>query len=116
MAERAITDYAGIMADAGFPLNHDLLREIAQSIVNEQGRRQRSQGGTNVGTGSRPTQRLQRQGAIPPPSASDPATTNPHIHIVGANWVDRFLNCNSGFKKVYIRYEERARKAATNDC
>lgn len=67
-------------------------------------------------TGLRRTQRLQRQGAIPPPSASDPATTNSHIHIVGANWVDRFLNRNSGFKKVYIRYQESARKAATNDA
>ena len=36
-------------------------------------------------------------------------------HIVGVNWVDRFLDHNSGFKKIYIRYQERARAAATND-
>jgi len=45
-------------------------------------------------------------------------TTRPniflHIHIVGMHWVDRFLDRNPGFKKVHIRYQERARAAATN--
>ena len=29
--------------------------------------------------------------------------------------MDRFLDRNSGFKKIYIRYQERVRAAATND-
>jgi len=33
--EKAIADHVGMMADAGFPLNHTLLRQIAQDIVNE---------------------------------------------------------------------------------
>jgi len=28
------------------------------------------------------------------------------IHAVGINWVDKFLDCNPGFKKAYIRYQE----------
>jgi len=33
--ERAIAEHAGIMADLGFPLNPELLRGIAQHIMNE---------------------------------------------------------------------------------
>jgi len=33
--ENAIAEYAGIMADAGFLLIPDLLRQIAQEIINE---------------------------------------------------------------------------------
>lgn len=33
--EKAIAEHAGVMADAGFPLNHELVRGIAQYIVNE---------------------------------------------------------------------------------
>jgi len=57
--ETAIAEYASIMADAGFPLSHDLLRQIAQGIINEREMPQHGQ--------------------------------------------------------VYIRYQERARAAATND-
>jgi len=49
-------------------------------------------------------QRLQRQGAVPSST----------IHTVGNHWVNRFLDRNLGFKKVYICYQERARAAATN--
>jgi len=33
--EAAIADYAGIMADAEFPLTPEFLRHIVQGIVNE---------------------------------------------------------------------------------
>ena len=94
--ERAIVEYAGTMADVGFPLTSDMLRQIAQGLINERETSQRSQGGR------------QRQGVIPS-SSSNP------IHTIGIHWVTRFLDRNPGFKKVYIRYQERARAAATND-
>jgi len=117
--ERAIADHAGIMADLGFPLNLELLRGIAQQMINDRHMMQQGQGGGI--TGPKPTttnphlrweKRLQQQGII----AS--TTTNCHttpLHVIGNHWVDRFLNCNSGFKKIYIRYQERARAAACND-
>lgn len=37
------------------------------------------------------------------------------LHIVGIHWVDHFLKRNTGFKKVYIRYQERARAVASED-
>jgi len=43
--ENAIAEYAGIMADAGFPLSPDLLRQIAQRIINEREMSQHGQGG-----------------------------------------------------------------------
>ena len=119
--EKAIADYAGLMADAGFPLNPDLLRQIAQGIINERQIPQQGQGGGIVGcqestnTRDKRKYRLERQGAIPPPSTNDPSTSNLPIHFIGVHWVDRFLNRNPGFKKVYIRYQERQRAAATND-
>ncbi|KAF8424802.1 hypothetical protein BGX38DRAFT_1279335 [Terfezia claveryi] len=125
--EKAIADYAGVMADAGFPLNPDLLQQIVQGIVNERQIPQQSQGGGIVGPQQlaikphdQRNQRIQRQGTIPAStstsaSASTSASTTPPIHIVGIHWVDRFLERNLGFKKVYIQYQERARAAATND-
>ena len=75
--ERALADYMGIMADVGFPLSHNLLRQIAQDLIDE------------------------RQGSKP--------------HTIGINWINRFLTRNPGFKKSYLRYQERARAAASND-
>ena len=104
------------MADAGFPLNYTLLQQIAQGMVNERQITQKGQGGGILGPREstnnprdRRNQRLQQQGA--PHLVQTPLKT----HIVGVNWVDRFLDCNPGFKKIYIRYQERARAAATND-
>ena len=77
--ERAIGDYIGMMSDVGFPLNHDLVRQIVQDIIN-----------SRVGASESP-------------------------HIVGMNWVNRFLDRNPEFKKTYVRYQERARVAASND-
>ena len=37
------------------------------------------------------------------------------IHVIGSHWVDRFLARNSQFHKRFIRYQERARQAASND-
>ena len=73
--EKAVAEYIGIMADVGFPLNHQLLRQIVQDIVNS------------------------RQGD----------------HIVGIIWVNRFLKRNPEFKKSFVRFQERARTAASND-
>ena len=87
--ERAIAEYIGTMADVGFPLSKDLVRQIAQDIVNERQIPQRSKGGPSL----------------------DPES----VHTVGINWVNRFLERNIGLKKIYIRYQERARAAASND-
>ena len=114
--EKAIADYAGIMANAGFPLNPDLLWQIAQGIVNERQISQHGQRGVlQVHNNLRDQRnlRLQRHGAIITPDNT--TSTRPPIHIVGIHWVDRFLEWDSGFKKFYIRYQERARAAATND-
>jgi len=43
--EKAIAEYAGTMADAGFPLTPDMLRQITQELINERETPQRSQGG-----------------------------------------------------------------------
>lgn len=75
--EKAMGEYIGMMADVGFPLNHDRLRQIVQDIIN-----------------SRQTD---------------------NTHIVGVNWVNRFLDRNPAFKKTYVRYQQRARVAASND-
>ena len=42
-------------------------------------------------------------------------STPPPIHTVGIHWVDRFLGRNKGFKKTYVRFQERARAAASSD-
>jgi len=109
--EHAIAEYAGIMADAGFPLSPNLLWQIAQGIINEREMSQHGQRGGIIGPRESSTkiwdkrnQRLQQQGAVPSST----------IHTVGNYWVNRFLDRNPGFKKVYIRYQERARAAATN--
>ena len=34
---------------------------------------------------------------------------------MGVHWVDRFLSRNADFRKRYTWYQERARKAASND-
>ena len=123
MEEQAIADYTGIIANAGLPLYHDLLRQIAQSIVHERDILQGGQGGCKVDAAGRPTQRPHRQGAIRSlasptlasfPAGSDPAA-NPHIHIISANWADQVLTRNLGFKNVHIHYQESVRTAATTE-
>lgn len=89
--EQAIADHVGNMADCGFPLTHALLRQIAQDMVNL---RDIHQAKLQDGRTTTPT---------------------PSTHIVGQQWVDRFLKRNDGFKRTYIRYQERARAAASNN-
>ena len=98
--EKAIADHCGVMADLGFPVSHDLLRKIAQDMVNS-----RNQPPTGKGKG---------KGAV----KSHIQTLNGQnfeVHTVGVHWVDRFLRRNPRFKKRYVRYQERARQAASND-
>ena len=45
----AVAEYAGIMADAGFPLSPNLLWQIAQGIINEREISQHGQGGGIIG-------------------------------------------------------------------
>ena len=61
--EKAIANYVGMMSDVGFPLRQDLLRKIAQDILNER--------------------------HISQPEGSTP-------HVIGGNWVSRFLDRNPG--------------------
>ena len=54
------------------------------------------------------------QGGILVNQASNSGVTSV-VHTVGVHWVDRFLARNPEFKKRYIRYQDRARKAASSD-
>ena len=94
--ERAIGRHCGIMADRGFPVSHDLLRKLAQDMLNSRKQPPKTKGGILVNQCS----------------TSD---TDSEIHTIGVHWVDRFLSRNPQFKKRYIRYQERARKAASSD-
>lgn len=86
--EKAIAEHIGTMADCGFPLNHALLSQIVQDMVNMR----------NI---------LQK-------GKSD-STESSSSYVVDAKWVNWFLERNSGFKKTYVKYQERARAAASND-
>ena len=105
--ERAISEHCGVMADIGFPVTKDLLQRMAQDMLNS--RQQPPKGYKGEGGSSGKT--LQTMGDRIHRSTS----SNPAIHTIGAHWVDRFLKRNPTFKKQYIRYQERARKAAEND-
>ena len=83
------------MADHGFPVSHDILKKIAQDMLN-----------------------LRKQPPKGKGKASASASTeseDQEVHIIGMHWVKRFLRRNPRFKKQYVRYQERARKAASND-
>lgn len=120
--EKAIAEHCGVMADLGFPVTKDVLQRIAQDMLNSRNQPSKGKGDLKVSSNSslassssslpsgkaqivtdRRANQIRRQGA-----SSD-------IHVVGAHWVDRFLKRNSKFKKQYVRYQERARKAAEND-
>ena len=89
--DKAIAEHIGTMADCGFPLTRTLLRQIAQDMV-------------NFGD-------IKRQNRANDSSNGSPSSP----HIVGKQWVDRFLERNDGFKRTYIRYQERAWVAASNN-
>ena len=84
------------MADLGFPLSHELLKKIAQDMLNSRKQPPKIKGGILV------NQFFTKQ-------------ANSEIHTLGVHWVDRFLSRNLEFRKRYTRYQERARKAASND-
>ena len=112
--ERAIASYAGIMADANFPLSPELLRQIAQAIVNE---RQIPQQG-HPPASSNPSSSASNLGLFtmdPASSTSNPLDLPPPIHTIGIHWVDSFPESNLGFKKIYSCSQERALAAAMND-
>ena len=94
--ERAIADHCGTMADFGFPISHDLLHKLAQDMLNSRKQPPKMKGGIVVNQ---------------PPASG----VNSVVHTLSLNWVDRFLARNQEFKKGYIRYQERARKAASSD-
>ena len=93
--EKAIADHCGVMADLGFPVSHDLLQKIAQDMINSRNQPSKTKGGILVDQ-------------CPTPADSE-------VHTIGAHWVDRFLRRNPAFKKRYIGFQERARKAASGD-
>ena len=101
--ERAIAEHCGTMADLGFPVSHDMLQQIAQDMLNS---RNQPPKGSSIGKGN---------GMSKGHSSSEPLAKDLGVHIVGVHWVDRFLRRNPEFKKRYVRYQERARKAASND-
>ena len=96
--ERAIAEHCGAMANLGFPVSHDLLQKLAQDMLNSRKQPSKTHSGIVVNQSSNPQ-----------------ASASEEVHVIGAHWVDRFLSRNSEFKKRYIRYQERSRKAASND-
>ena len=101
--ERVIAEHCGAMADLGFLVSHDMLQQIAQDMLNS---RNQPPKGSSIGKGN---------GMSKGHSSSEPLAKDLGVHIVGVHWVDRFLWRNPEFKKRYVRYQERARKAASND-
>jgi len=97
----AIAGYAGIMADTGFPLSPNLLWQITQGIINEREMPQHRQGGGIIGPRKSSTKLRDKQNQCLQQQGTVPSST---IHTVGNHWVNRFLDYNSGFKKVYIHY------------
>ena len=81
--ERAIADHCGVMADLGFPISHDLLRKLAQDMLNSRNQPPKMQGGILVNQFS---------------SLRDKSK----VHTIGMHWVDRFLARNAEWKKRYI--------------
>lgn len=49
------------------------------------------------------------QHSVPSPTASP-------LHIIGVNWVTRFLNRNTVFEKICIRYQERIKGTKLQAC
>ena len=94
--ERAIAEHCGAMADLGFPISHDLLQKLAQDLLNSRKQPPKTKGGILV---NQPV---------------DPGA-DAEVHTIGVHWVDRFLSRNPEFKKRYIRYQDRSRKAASSD-
>ena len=109
------------MADTGFSLNYELLRGIAQHIMNERKMPQRGHRGGNIGgqqstvTNPRLREATKRAAIASESETSSMPSSDLPIHTVGIHWVDHFLGRNKGFKKVYVRFQERARAAASND-
>ena len=86
------------MADHGFLISHNMLQKIAQDIVNSRKQPPKGKGEASA-------------------SASVSAGTaleDPEVHVIGVHWVKRLLRHKSRFKKQYVGYEERARKAASH--
>ena len=94
--ERAIADHCGVMVDLSFPLSHELLKKIAQDMLNSRKQPPKTKGGILV-------------------NQFFTKNASSGIHTFGVHWVDRFLSRNADFRKHYTWYQERARKAASND-
>ena len=88
-----------MMADHGFPVSHDMLKKIAQDMLNSRKQPPKGKGKASVSVGT----------------ASEDPEPQAEVHVIGVHWVKCFLRRNPGFKKQYVRYQERARKAASND-
>ena len=103
--EKAIAEHCGTMADLGFPVSHDLLKRIAQDMLNSRKQPPKMQGGiiAGIANGRQRILRANCQGV------------SSEIHQIGTEWVSRFLARNSDFRTKYVRYQERARKAASDD-
>ena len=94
--ERAISDHCGVMADLGFPVTNTLLQKLAQDMLNSRKQPPKLKGGILVN--------------------QDPNSEGgSEVHSIGVHWVDRFLARNPKFKKRFVRYQERAHKAASSD-
>ena len=89
--ERAIASFCGVMADHSFSVSDGMLKKIAQAMLSSRKPPPKGKGKASIsaGTGSE----------VP---------DDPEVHLIGVHWVKRFLRRNSGFKKQYVCYQERA--------
>lgn len=84
--EKAIAKHCIMMADHNFPMSHDLLRGLAQDILNSR--------------------------VLPKPITTQ---HQQQFRQVGEDWVDRFLKRNPEIKTKLVRHQERSRLAISNN-
>ena len=88
-----------MMADHRFPVSHDILKKIAQDMLNSRKQLPKGKGKASASASA----------------SASMESEDPEVHVIGVPRVKRLLRRNPGFKKQYVHYQERARKAVSND-
>ena len=84
--EQAIAKHCIALADYNFPISHDLLKRLAQDILNAR---------------------------VQPKETAN--SEQPQAKQIGEDWTNRFLKRNPDVKTRFVRYQERSRLAVSNN-